>query len=475
MSESEGGTVFDGRAKGRVGSVLRGKYRLDRVLGVGGMAAVYAATHRNGKKVAVKILHAPLSESDETLARFVREGHVANAVDHEGAVSILDDDVSEDGSVFLVMELLDGETLEHRWQRKGKRLPVDEVLAVADVLLDILAAAHAKGIIHRDIKPENVFLTRAGGIKLLDFGIARLRELSAKSEAGATVSGSTMGTPAFMPPEQASGLWDSVDARSDLWAIGATMFTLLAGRCVHEAETVNLQLLASMTRFAQPLRDVRADVPADVAGIVDRALAFEKAGRFPDARAMQEAVRRLRVASAPGPVVSTPRLSFPDDSAPWPAEHISFPRGPTLTTGRGLAHTAQSLATPRTPRALPKRAVAAGAGAVAVILFVALLLSRGSSSATKASASASTPPKTVVTATSAAPTAPPLAPYPEPSDESIPLVRVDELPTVGAQPIAQTQPQTTTSATATPTAVPTIAPIVTATSSPAKNPLNRRR
>ena len=234
------------RAQTRVGQVLKEKWRLDVLLGVGGMAAVYAATHRNGSRVAMKILHPELSTHHEVRTRFLREGYAANAVGHEGAVRVTDDDVAEDGSAFLVMELLDGETLEDRRIRSGGQLGEDEVLSVADQLLDVLVAAHAKGVIHRDIKPDNIFLTRSGQVKVLDFGIARLREVTSKSTA--TVSGATMGTPAFMSPEQARGLWDEVDGRSDLWAVGATMFNLLTGRVVHDGRTTNEQLLHAMTK-----------------------------------------------------------------------------------------------------------------------------------------------------------------------------------------------------------------------------------
>ncbi len=201
------------RAQTRVGQVIKEKWRLDVLLGVGGMAAVYAATHRNGSRVAIKLLHPELSTHHQVRARFLREGYVANAVGHDGAVRVTDDDIAEDGSAFLVMELLDGETLEDRRVRCGGQLGEDETLWLADQLLDVLAAAHAKGVIHRDIKPDNIFVTRAGQVKLLDYGIARLREVTSKSTA--TVSGATMGTPAFMSPEQARALWDEVDARSD--------------------------------------------------------------------------------------------------------------------------------------------------------------------------------------------------------------------------------------------------------------------
>ena len=164
------------KAQARVGSVLKDKWRLDTLIGVGGMAAVYAATHRNKNRVAVKMLHAQFSGDENVRTRFLREGYLANTVEHTGAVKVLDDEVDEDGSAFLVMELLDGETIEARWARKKHRLDPGEVLAIGDKLLDVLAAAHSKGLVHRDIKPENIFLTREGTLKVLDFGIARIFE-----------------------------------------------------------------------------------------------------------------------------------------------------------------------------------------------------------------------------------------------------------------------------------------------------------
>ncbi len=277
------------RAKMRLGTVLHGKWQLDSLLGIGGMAVVYAATHRNGKRAAVKVLHPEQSLSPTVRARFLREGYVANKVGHPGAVSILDDDLAEDGSYFLVMELLDGDVIDARVGR-GETMPVGDVLAIADQVLDVLAAAHAKNIIHRDLKPQNLFLTRDGTVKVLDFGIARLRELSEAAHSGATTS-STMGTPAFMPPEQARGRWAEVDAQSDIWAVGATMFTLLTGRFVHEAPTVNEQLLAAMTVPAQSLAVVAPDMPPSVVAVVDRALEYLCDERWPDAREMQTAVR----------------------------------------------------------------------------------------------------------------------------------------------------------------------------------------
>jgi serine/threonine-protein kinase len=233
---------------------------------------------------------------------------VANAVGHEGAVKVLDDDVTDDGSVFLILELLEGESLEERCMRLGGRLPETEVLWIGDQLLDVLAAAHARGIVHRDIKPDNVFLTTSGALKVLDFGIARLREWSTARKA--TNNGGTMGTPAFMAPEQARGLWDEVDAQSDVFAVGATMFTLLSGRAVHEGRTQNEEMLSAMTVPVRPLSSIVPGVAGTVAQAIDVALAFEKGKRWRDARSMQEAVRSAyadrtgkRISMAPHPFV----------------------------------------------------------------------------------------------------------------------------------------------------------------------------
>jgi serine/threonine-protein kinase len=277
------------RSRARVGLVLRDKWKLEALLGVGGMAAVYSATHtNNGRRGAIKILHPELSMNAEVRTRFLREGYAANKVDHPGTVGVLDDDIAEDGSVFLVMELLDGETLEARRERVGFMAPT-EVLFVVDKILDVLAAAHPKGIVHRDLKPENIFLCRDGVVKVLDFGIARVREASGGKQT--MTSAGPMGTPAFMPPEQARGRWTDVGPRTDLWAVGATMFTLLTGKLVHEAETVNELLLAAMTKPAPPLASVLPGVSTALAATVDRALAYAPADRWPDAATMQGAVR----------------------------------------------------------------------------------------------------------------------------------------------------------------------------------------
>jgi serine/threonine-protein kinase len=274
----------------RIGTTLKGKWSVDRVLGVGGMATVYAATHRNGKRVAIKMLHPELSRDTTVRQRFVREGYLANKVG-KGAVTVDDDDVTDDGAAFIVMEMLEGETLEGRRERSlNGRLPAREVASLMDQVLDTLASAHALGVVHRDLKPENMFLTTEGVVKILDFGIARLREGSGQSKS-ATATGNLMGTPAYLPPEQARGRWNEVDARSDIWAVGATMFVLLTGRTVHDAETVPELLLQAMTQPAPTIRSIAPFVPEELAEVVDRALLRERDARWPDATVMRGALQ----------------------------------------------------------------------------------------------------------------------------------------------------------------------------------------
>ena len=146
-------------AQKRVGETLANKWTIDKLIDIGGMAAVYQATHRNGKRVAIKMLHPFIATHPDVRERFLREGYVANQVDHPGAVSILDDDITTDGAPFLVMELLEGESVDAWMARSNEILPLGDVLAIADQTLDVLSAFHARNVIHRDIKPGYLFVT----------------------------------------------------------------------------------------------------------------------------------------------------------------------------------------------------------------------------------------------------------------------------------------------------------------------------
>jgi serine/threonine-protein kinase len=325
MDESDLTTV---RARERVGTLLDGRWRLDQLVGVGGMAAVYAATHRNTKRVAIKILHPELAFDDNARQRFLREGYAANQVGHRGAVAADDDGTTEDGITFLVMELLEGETIEERSIRRGGTLAAREVLALMDQVLATLEAAHENGIVHRDLKPENLFLTHEGVVKVLDFGIARLRETSQHSPSQTQ---GLMGTPSFMAPEQARGRWEDVDARTDLWAIGATLFTLLSGRFVHPAETANEALVLAVTQRAPSLSQVVPNIHPVVAALVDRALTYERELRFQTASEFREALHVAHGAIAEDE--SLPTLAIPKASAISAVQSAPL----SVTTARGVA------------------------------------------------------------------------------------------------------------------------------------------
>ena len=276
--------------QGRVGTVVNGKWTIDARIGSGGMATVYAATHRNGHRAALKMLHTQLSRDESTRGRFLREGYVANAVGHAGVAHVEDDGVTEDGCAFLVLELLEGETVEARRARTGGKISVEEALDVGDAALDVLAAAHEKGIVHRDVKPDNVFITLDAQVKLLDFGLARMKAMQAE----ATKTAITIGTPEIMAPEQAQGKRDDVDALSDVWALGATLFTAITGQYVHDAVNLHEQLIASATKRARSIRALVPAVPASIAVVIDRALELDKKDRWESAREMQRALRAAR-------------------------------------------------------------------------------------------------------------------------------------------------------------------------------------
>jgi len=299
------------------GRVLANRWTLTSALGVGGTGTVYEAIHRNGRRVAVKVLHAGLAGHASARRRFLSEGYAANRVRHPDAVGILDDGEEADGTAFLVMELLRGQSFAAILRDHGP-LPVPEVVSVALAVLEILAAAHDNGVVHRDIKPGNIFATNEGRIKLLDFGVA----LIADSSSVITSSGATVGTPAFMAPEQAAGRSAEIDALTDLWAVGATMFQLFTGRLVHDAISSNSALVAAATRAAPPIATIAPNLPPEVAAVVDRALRFERSERWPNARAMH---RALQLASGQQALSPLQGASSPETAPEVAASPVMLP------------------------------------------------------------------------------------------------------------------------------------------------------
>ena len=393
-------------AQARIGQFVLAKWRLEQLLGVGGMAAVFEARHKNGSRVAIKILHPDLAGNDELRERFLAEGYAANRVAHPGVVGVRDEGTTEDGAVFLVMDLLRGQTLAERLDSGRQPFSVGEVLEIAWHLLDVLAHAHERGIVHRDIKPENVFLTDEGRIKLLDFGIARVE---AAVRTHATEAGTTLGTPAFMPPEQALGRWAELDGRSDLWALGATMYLLLSGAPVRERGSVTEQLLGAMTCPVASLGQITA-LPRSVVAVVDRALAFDREDRFPDARSMQLAVRAVQS-----------ELSVPDSRATLPPPSIEpmalslrppRPDGrhkrPSMIAVRPVAATATPLpvaGTTARPSALPLYVTLGFAVGISIVVAARLTLTSSHTAPPQAAAVTGTQPLAVEAAPPVLPSA----------------------------------------------------------------------
>jgi serine/threonine-protein kinase len=422
-------------AEARVGTLVRSKWHLDSLLGIGGMAAVYAATHRNGTRGAVKVLDRALAAQASMRERFLHEGYVANKVDHPGAVRVLDDDELDDGGVFLVMELLIGETLENLANQQGGKLPVEEVLDYSAQVLDVLIAAHTRGIVHRDIKPDNLFAT-ARGLKVVDFGLARVFEGEARIKM---TQGFTMGTPAFMSPEQARGRGDLVDHRSDLYCLGATMFALITGEIVHQntSDTVPELVSATFSQQARSLNIAKADCPPVVVRIVDRALKLEKEDRWQSALEMREAItdaarelgielrvpeswleseRVSRASSAPvgplGPLAMTPHTQLPKGS-----------QKPTLFEAT-VTPGSQPPEAPKDGPPKSRRAMVAGAVVLASLAVLAIVI--GTRSPQQAPVTASTP-SAVAT------------PTPDPTPSPLPLTSTTVAPPIDTPTPSVTQ------------------------------------
>ncbi len=328
----------------RIGTTLRGKWRLESLIGVGGMAAVYVGLHPIGRRDAIKILHPEVARQKDLRERFLQEARVLHSFRHPGAVAVLDMDTAEDGAPFLVMELLDGESLSSRAKRLGG-LPMAEILGYVDQVLDVLVAAHAQNIVHRDIKLDNVFIQHDGRAKVLDFGIARLRGAAQQVH---TRLGAMLGTLPYMPPEQIKGGLD-IDGRADIFAVGAMMFRLVAKRRIHEANSDAEMLVKMSTEPAPSVGPLAPDAPPALCMVIDRALAFRRERRYPDALTMQRDVRA--VMQGQQPPYATERLAAgdmpnmllpPTQAQPTPPPQTTNPGanafvdGPTAATGHNV-------------------------------------------------------------------------------------------------------------------------------------------
>jgi serine/threonine-protein kinase len=322
-----------------LGTVLDSAYRIDRLLGEGGMGAVYAATQlRLEKPVAIKVMSRELAAKPDALARFHREAKVTSGLGHPHIVQVFDFSTTPGGEPFIVMEFLDGEDLEHRLRRSGRLTP-PETLHIVRQVASALQATHGKGIVHRDLKPANIYLLNAAGetdfVKVLDFGISKMAAAATKLTRTLAI----VGTPNYMSPEQAEGKNDDIDERTDQWALACIAWECLAGEMLFDGENAMAILLQIVNKPPRPLLGTAPDVHPAIEDVLTRALAKSKADRFAsvsDFAAALEAAITGRAASA---------LPSPAKTAQLPAAEKSLP-ATTFTRTAGEAR--ETVATSRT-------------------------------------------------------------------------------------------------------------------------------
>ncbi|HYO59210.1 serine/threonine-protein kinase [Archangium sp.] len=463
----------------RVGAILRDTYELTSLLGKGGMGTVFLARHRRlpGRQVAVKVLQNSASLNPELYARFRREAEIASQLGHPNIVEVLDFDTSQDGTPFLVMEYLRGESLEQRLSRGP--LPVDEALSIIRQICSALQAAHRAGVVHRDLKPANVFLvpTDSGGVvgervKLLDFGISKMLD----SQTLQTQDAVLIGTPQYMAPEQALGKNSEVDARTDIFALGCIVYEMLSGRPPFAGDGGSIVQVVFRIVHAQPepLASLCPDVPARVLSTVERALAKSPPDRYLDVASFIAELTGSPLQSLSGAVVpsfsSSRAASVPFSEAEeggFAATHVPsstarFPAPAAATDEAGFAATLVPASTALSPaqvtaqRAVPARSgpgmgLLAGAG-VLVLGLVAVGWWFGSRSTPVPGSGAPVP---------VAVTAP--APKPSPAPEPPAEMKAPSEPEPTAEPEPIAAPEPPAAATSAP-----VAPVATGSKPPAR-------
>jgi serine/threonine-protein kinase len=395
-----------------IGRVV-GKYRIEAELSRGGMGAVYRARHELiDRGVAVKVLRPELSEDPELVTRFVNEAKAASAIDHPSIIDVLDFGYTDDGQAYLVMELLDGESLAQRLARRG-RLPAGEAVAIVRSIAGALSAAHAKGIIHRDLKPDNVFLIADPDLgeraKVLDFGVAKL--LDAANQAQHTQTGALMGTPLYMAPEQARAA-GAIDARADLYSLGCILYELLVGEAPFRGEGAGEIITMQMFEAPVPPSTRVEGISPALEQAVLCLLEKEPADRYATAAEASAALAAITGSAAP--------------------------RAPAVTSAKNVAVPAHSLVPGASTSAVAPRNllwfIAAAVLLLASAVVVVLVVSGGKRRATAA------PPPVARPAPVEVVPGPPIEKIAEPVEPRVvPVTPVVEKPVPGPPRPARTQ------------------------------------
>ncbi len=379
----------------RVGSTMAGKYRLERIVASGGMATVFAGVHAwTERSVAVKILNYEHARDPEVVRRFLQEARAAAQLKHPNVVDVLDMGEDTDGTVYLVLELLHGETLKAR-MRRG-RLSTLEIGTLVLPVMRAVASAHAKSVVHRDLKPDNVFLAAEadGSVvpKLLDFGIAKV----SRGDSSSTRTGMMVGTPQYMSPEQVRGDRD-VGAAADVWSMGVVLHAAVCGRVPFEGESTAVVLARVITERARPLLSVEPGASPAIASVVDRALQYEPAARFADMgemiRALEGALEGRALADVPSSslleLAVTPTVQLDVRSIPpGPVERRPLSEPPVTPFAWA---TPADAASPPPPRSRASLLAIVAVAVVGLLALAALALGGAAATHTATPAMTSTP------------------------------------------------------------------------------------
>jgi eukaryotic-like serine/threonine-protein kinase len=413
------------------GDILAGKYRVTKVLGIGGMGVVVAATHMQlDEPVAIKFMLPEALGSDVAVERFLREARAAVKLKSEHVAKVSDVGTLETGAPYIVMEYLDGTDLSGVLESRGT-LPHEEAIEYLLQAADGLAEAHALGIVHRDLKPANLFLTRRRDgtplVKVLDFGISKSSTLNEQGAGALTKTGGIMGSPLYMSPEQMKSAKDT-DARTDIWALGVILYELLGGRAPFDSETLGGLMALVLTAPPPPLANVRAGLPPGLYAVVGRCLEKDRDARWPTVAHFAAALEPFAPARA-RPLVERISIVLGQSRASMAAPQVGVAAtvvAPRVGTGTAAAWT-EGTGVPQKSQGhggAIAAAVVAGILVLAGAGFVALKYARPhdapvaaapSSSPVPQAPSASTPPLVLAAATTSTPPAPSTAAQPPPS------------------------------------------------------------